>query len=652
MKKHSNWLKHLLQWGVLVAIAVTVLWARMGDKAVDVEKYCPFGGLQALSTYLHSNSLACTMSMLQIMMGIVLAVGVVLFGRLFCGYLCPLGTVTEWLGRAGRKCRCHVEPRQGAALDIVLRAVKYILLFTIFYFTIQSSELFCKRFDPYYAIATGFKGEIVAWMTAVSVALLFLGSFFVRMFWCRYICPLGATSNILKFSLFFLITVGVGALLTRFEIANLWIWLLGALCAGGYLLEVIKMRSCAFPLMAVTCDINKCNRCGKCQRKCPYAIKIEAGKVRHIDCTLCGNCISACSTGALQVNGRTWLRWAPGILAVVLFLLAVALGNTWELPTIDEKWGDYESVENMQTFKMDGLRTVKCFGSSKALSARLQGVDGVYGLKTFVRRHGIEVMYDPAVTDERKLQEMLFTPVLRKYGMPDESVPELQCLELGVEGLHDKMDMAYFGVLLMNREGIYGFTSEFDCPVHVTLYTDPAAGYDYKQLKEIIETREYRIPNSKPDAKPLELHFDLKTFEVGENVSRDEFARIMFEEIARMKGRFTENNEKWGDKEQYPEAVYEVEMPAIERAPIRASFPYFKSFLSTCDGIMGVDFVMRDYVPVLQVSYVRTMWSDERLWNEIFNAEKWTLRMADGTFRESAPRLEFKDEGHTVEAEN
>lgn len=647
--KKRNLPKIILQWGVLAAITATILWAKFGNKPVDVEKYCPFGGLQALSTYLHSNSLACTMSMLQIMMGITLAVGVILFGRLFCGYLCPLGTVTELLGRAGRKCRCNVEPRQGAALDVVLRAAKYILLFTIFYFTIQSSELFCKRLDPYYAVATGFKGEIVVWMTAVSVTLLFLGSFFVRMFWCRYICPLGATSNILKFSVFFLITVAAGAVLTRFELANLWMWLLGALCFGGWLLEVIRMRSCAFPLMHVTCDMSKCNRCGLCTRKCPYAIKIDSEKVRHIDCTMCGNCVAACHTGALQINRRRWMRWIPALLAVALFALAVVLGNKWELPTIDEKWGDYESVENLQTFKMDGLRTVKCFGSSKALAAKLQGVDGVYGLKTYVRRHGIEVLYDPAVTDDRKLQEVLFTPTIRKYSMPGEDIPELQCFELGVEGIHDRMDIIYFGLLFMNREGIYGFTSEFDCPVRVTLFADPAAGYDRKQLAQIVETREYLMPNAKPDTKPIEMHFDLKTCEVKENVTRDEFARIMFEDVTRMNGRFTENNEKWGDKEQYPEAVYEVTMPEIEKAPIRAGFPYFKSFLSTCDGIMGVAFVMHDYVPTLQVSYVRSMWTDERLWNEIFKAEQWTLRMADGTFRESTPRLEFRTEGRTVE---
>lgn len=59
----------------------------------------PFGGLQALGSYLVNNSLACTMSMTQIMVGVMLAVGVILFSKLFCGYLCPLGTVSEWMGQ-------------------------------------------------------------------------------------------------------------------------------------------------------------------------------------------------------------------------------------------------------------------------------------------------------------------------------------------------------------------------------------------------------------------------------------------------------------------------------------------------------------------------------------------------------------------------
>lgn len=194
-----------------------MLWAKLSDKPVDVEAYCPFGGLQAFGTYVVNNSLACSMSMLQIMMGLVLAVGVILFSKLFCGYLCPLGTVGEWMGRAGKKLHLQVDVPSGSIVDKLLRVVKYVLLFTILYFTLSSSELFCKKLDPFYAVATGFKGEIVLWMSLTSLALLLLGGFVVKMFWCKYICPLGAASNIFKFTLLFVI-----AALGR----------LGARCAG------------------------------------------------------------------------------------------------------------------------------------------------------------------------------------------------------------------------------------------------------------------------------------------------------------------------------------------------------------------------------------------------------------------------------------
>ncbi len=651
-EKHPNYLKHLLQWGVLAAIVGTIVHARLNERPVDVEAYCPFGGLEALSTYLHSHSLACSMSMLQIMMGIALGVGVILFGKLFCGYLCPLGTVGEWLGKAGRKMHLQIEVRSGSLADRLLRVVKYILLFVVFYYTISSSELFCKRLDPYYALATGFKGEIVFWLSCIMVGLLILGSVVVRMFWCRYICPLGAVSNLFKFTPFFVAMLVLAMVLGSMGVGSYWVWALAAACAGGYLLEVIKMRSCWFPLMNIMRDDNVCNGCGLCEKRCPYAIDIhDRDKVSHVDCTLCGNCISACSTGALQVNRRRSLRWVPGLLAVTLFVLAVVFGNRWELPTIDEKWGDYEKIENLETFSMDGLQTVKCFGSSKALSAKMQTVPGVYGLKTFVRRHGIEILYDPKVTDERKLQEVLFSPTIRKYATPDETVPELQVLELGVEGLHDKVDMVHFGLLFFNREGIYGFTSEFDCPVRVELFVDPNNMPDEKTLREIVEVEEYVMPNAKKEVKPIAMNFTLKSYNVGRRVTRDEFVRTMFADIEKLKGRFVENQQKWGDETLYPQAVYEVKMAGIEKMPVRAGFPYFKSFLSTREGILSVDFVLRDYVPTLRLHYVRSMWTDERIWTEIFQAPKWTLRMADGTFKESEPRIAFKNEGHTVEKE-
>ena len=628
-----------------------MLWANFSEKPVDVEAYCPFGGLQAFGTYLVNNSLACSMSMLQIMMGLVLAVGVILFSKLFCGYLCPLGTVGEWMGRAGKKLHLQVEVPSGSIVDKLLRVVKYVLLFTILYFTLSSSELFCKKLDPFYAVATGFKGEIVLWMSLTSLTLLLLGGFVVKMFWCKYICPLGAASNIFKFTLLFVIAALGGWILGMLGVADAWIWTIGGACLAAYVVEIVKMRSCVFPLMYIERDIRTCNNCGLCEKKCPYQLPIhDYVKVKHVDCTLCGNCIGSCTKDALQVNGRRSLRWVPGLLAVVLFFIAVWMGSTMELPTIDEKWGDYEQVENLQTFEMEGLQTIKCFGSSKAFSAKMQTVSGVYGVKTFVRRHGVEVLFDPAKTDTLKIQAAIFAPPLRKYAMPGENVPMLDVVKLGVEGLHDKMDMVYFGAILRNIDGICGFDAQYDCPVAVTLYVDPSAAIPEKMLRDSIEVKEAHMLAHGGKVRVIPVHYQLKSYDpAAGRIGRREFLDLMFEQTRDLSAPFKHNTETYGDAAKYPKGVYEVECRGIEKPLIKRSFPYFRGFLSLKEGITRLDVALNDEeVPVLRIVYVKSMWDDAKIWNELLNAKVWPVKYKDGTLKDEEPKFTFRTEGHTL----
>ena len=79
----KNWPKYFLQWGVLAALVLFLTGIIPSKEAADPETYCPLGGLQALATYLAQGSLPCSMSSVQVMMGIALVAAVVLFSKLF-----------------------------------------------------------------------------------------------------------------------------------------------------------------------------------------------------------------------------------------------------------------------------------------------------------------------------------------------------------------------------------------------------------------------------------------------------------------------------------------------------------------------------------------------------------------------------------------
>ena len=125
--KKRNIYRLTLQWTILGLLLYMVVRPFVDKSYVaDFEAYCPFGGLQAFSSFLANNSLACSMTTTQIFMGLALLVGVFIFSKLFCGYICPIGTFTEWLGRQGRRFKMNFVVK-GLA-DKLLRVFKYALL--------------------------------------------------------------------------------------------------------------------------------------------------------------------------------------------------------------------------------------------------------------------------------------------------------------------------------------------------------------------------------------------------------------------------------------------------------------------------------------------------------------------------------------------
>ena len=642
MKK--NWFRHLIQWGTLVAIII-ILTKMFGNETADPEAYCPFGGIQTFVTYLVAGSMACSMTATQIMMGIVLAIGVILFSKLFCGYLCPLGWATEQLAKLRKKLKVkEIVINYGTIADKLLRLVKYALLFWIFYTTVSSSELFCKNFDPYYAAATGFKGELTMWMAILAIAVFILGNFFIKMFWCKYLCPLGALSNIFKYAITFAVLVGIFALVNLSGLAVSWVYLLAAASIIGYLWEVLYLEVKVFPLLKVVRSEEKCNDCGICAKKCPYGIDVDkVGAVKNVDCNLCGECIASCNQDALTFGGKKSLRWLPAILTFVLFGVALWLGSTMELPTIDERWGDEAVHGQLEKVRVEGLRSVKCYGSSMAFAATLKKINGVYGVATFVKHQNVDIYYNPAEVTEEKIRELIYVPSKFKIATPPKDVENIKVVTIYTEKMYDRMDPNYLGLQFRyTGKGYYGLETEYSCPLTVRLYMDLDEPIDEKFFKKMVEMKELEMLVHGGGTNIVKVDFEyIGISDVVDTISRREF---LIRQFTTFSVPFKSNQEEWAGKN---EAVYELVYPDLDKPLITRNLPFLSNHLSQIPGFISIETLVNEADEYcFRITYSKDALDDDKIW-EVLNRSKWTIKNREGVMEEVDPKFSFTEKGST-----
>lgn len=666
----TNWPKYLLQWGVLALLVffLSGLYTLIFPKAepADPEKYCPFGGLEALGTYLANDSLPCSMTSVQIVMGIVLAAAVVLFGKLFCAFICPIGSIEDLLKKLRSAMGFKgISIRETSIADKLLRVVKYGLLFTTFLITMRTSELFCKNFDPYYAAATGFKGEITLWAAIATVSAVLLLGLVIDRFWCKYVCPLGAICNTLKFWGWVLLTIAIYWALSLMGLNIPWIWLLGALCLLGYLLEILSGKP-KLQLLGVVVNETKCTRsCRSCTKNCPYNIDVPSfrGKVNSVDCTLCGECIAACPTGALSIGVRAdtspktgkFTRFLPPVLAVLLVAAAYLIGGRFELPTIDEKWGISDGMQ-IETVTLNGLKSVKCYSSSMAFKAKMENVPGVHGVKTYVGSHTVVVSFDPTKTSAEKIQQEAFVPSSFRVNSPDPSLySEVKILTLRTENMYDRMDLNYLGMQFRQTgKKIFGLESVYDCPLIIYIYLAPDETLDEDWLKEVVEKKTLEMPASGGGIREIPVNFEFVRLEKGESsMGIAEYLNKMFDSFsAEYNGRYEENGQSVVRKrsEVYasqPQWIYRISDQNYEKPIVRRGLPYLSNHLSKEEGVIGTYLTLDDnLVPCIEVRFAAPM-TEERLW-ELMTMDTWTITYAADDVREESAKISFGTRGICV----
>lgn len=552
------------------------------------DAYCPYGGLQALSGYFVSNNLACDMTTVQVVLGVLMVIIIILIGKLFCSYICPIGFFSELLIKLRKYLNIkEIVVNNRSIADLLLRSIKYILLFVTFYFSISSSELFCKTIDPYYAVATHLKGELYVWSSLGIVYLLIFGGILIKMFWCKYICPIGALSNILKYFYFSVILVLLFIIINILEINISWIVILAIFSVAGYLCEILFPTKTVLSLFKITRDKSKCEEnCNDCIKTCPFSIEINhVEKVKDIDCTLCGNCIAECKYSALSINKRKNLHLYIPFIILIIIIAVIYFGEKWEMPTINLKWGDYNE-RTLNTLDINNLRSVKCYASSMNFAKKITDVKGIYGVKSFINHHRVKILYDKSEISDSSIRRLIYSPVKFKIKTPDKGVRRIKVITFHTENMPDPVDVNYLGMHFRKIEKkLYGLESTYSIPLSLKLYVDEPESIDENFLKENINLKEITIQlhGGKERVEKVDYKFISLNNKV-DTISKRAFLEHFFKTYKKYFVDFDTNRCSQLD------VVY----PDLDKPLVYRALPTLANYLSSKNGILGIETTLNE----------------------------------------------------------
>ena len=237
-------LRNLIQ-NIFLGLWVIFILILIPYKFHTCHQFCPYAticfGTMTLSGYFAYIQM--------VVIGFLIAVSAIFIGRRFCGYICFLGTLQEYLFKLNHK---KIKIRLPLKLHRTLKVVKYIILIITFVMALFLIQYLYMPFCPIVAIS--FPNSI-SFFGIITLIIIFIGGFFIERFWCRYLCPYAALMNIFQF---------IGKI-------------------TGIKRHVIKR------------NLEVCNDCGICTKNCPMSIDISKyADITDPNCIHCLKCIQSC----------------------------------------------------------------------------------------------------------------------------------------------------------------------------------------------------------------------------------------------------------------------------------------------------------------------------------------------------------------------
>jgi polyferredoxin len=341
--------------------------------SVSLHALCPFGGVTTIYQFVTAGTLVKKLhesSLVLMAIGILLAV---LFGPVFCGWVCPLGTLQEWISKIGRKIfKKNYNKIIPYKYDKYLRFLRYVVLAWVIYMTAATGKIAFEAYDPFYTLFNLWSSELAV-SGVIVLVLVVVASLFVERPWCKYACPYGAFLGVFN----------------------------------------------TFRVFGIKRNTSSCVSCKLCDKSCPMNINVsEALAVKNHQCISCMKCTSdeACPAKATvdfrsDLLGKSLKPAAAGLALVVILFGGIGMSkafNLWitestKVPatyTSGEVSGQYNPADIRGSYTLNDIN--KSFGVPVKDLADAFGISNVSDLGNFKVKE-LETIYAQYKGSEKEI---------------------------------------------------------------------------------------------------------------------------------------------------------------------------------------------------------------------------------------------------------
>jgi polyferredoxin len=288
------------------------------SRPAGVEGWLPIAGMMNLKYFLVTRKVPELHPAAMFLLVTFVAMAF-LFRKAFCSWLCPVGTVSEYLWKLGRKL-FRRNFRLPGWVDIPLRGLKYLLLgFFLWAVSSMSAWAIAAFMRSPYGVVADVKMlnffRFIGTTGLIVLGTLVVASVLVQNVWCRYLCPYGA--------------------------------LLGL--------------ASVFSPLRIRRNVATCIDCAKCAKACPSALAVDKlVKITSAECTGCLECVAVCpAEGALRMGTKEGRMpaWAFAAGVAILFFGVVGyakISGHWKSEIPQAVYGQLVPHANEASHPMPG----------------------------------------------------------------------------------------------------------------------------------------------------------------------------------------------------------------------------------------------------------------------------------------------------------